>query len=33
MQRANIAYKNKDLLSLLELQIEIEQGNNQILTI
>ena len=26
MQRANIAYKNKDLLSLLELQIEIEQA-------
>ena len=27
MQRANVAYEKKDLLSLLELQIEIEQAN------
>ena len=27
MQRANMSYKNKDLLSLLELQFEIEQAN------
>lgn len=31
MQRANISYKNKDLLSLLELQFEIEQANQSTL--
>lgn len=31
MQRANISYKKKDLLSLLELQFEIKQASQSTL--